>query len=93
MEFHISRQSREKFQFDDTLFALDGNVLFADLYAVRLFASKINQQRDLIRFPEQSARAGQINALGLMDEIFHYIFFLYRQQKNLLLLPAMPSKR
>jgi glycosidase len=89
MEFHISRQSREKFQFDDTLFALDGNVLFADLYAVRLFASKINQQRDLIRFPEQSARAGQINALGLMDEIFHYIFFLYRQQKNLLLLPAM----
>jgi glycosidase len=92
MEFHISRQSREKFQFDDTLFALDGNVLFADLYAVRLFASKINQQRDLIRFPEQSARAGQINALGLMDEIFHYIFFLYRQQKNPSLLSTLLQK-
>jgi glycosidase len=89
MEFHISRQSREKFQFDDTLFALDGNVLFADLYSVRLFASKINQQRDLTRFPEQTARAGQINALGLMDEIFHHLFFLYRQQKNLLVIPAM----
>jgi Glycosidases len=82
MEFHISRQSRDKFQFDETLFALDGNVLFADLYAVRLFANKINQQRDLVHFPEQAARAGQINALGLMDEIFHYVFFLYRQQKN-----------
>ena len=80
MEFHISRQSRDKFQFDQTLFALDGNILFADLYAVRLFANKINQQRDLVHFPEQAARAGQINALGLMDEIFHYIFFLYRQQ-------------
>jgi len=68
MEFHISRLSRDKFQFDETLFALDGNVLFADLYAVRLFAGKINQQRDLARFPEQAARAGQINALGLMDE-------------------------
>jgi len=82
MEFHISRQARDKFQFDETLFGLDGNVLFADLYAVRLFASKINQQRDLARFPEQAARAGQINALGLMDEIFHYVFFLFRQQKN-----------
>jgi glycosidase len=82
MEFHISRLSRDKFQFNDTLFALDGNILFADLYAVRLFANKINQQRDLTHFPEQAARAGQINALGLMDEIFHYVFFLFRQQKN-----------
>ena len=82
MEFHISRQSRDKFQFDETLFALDGNILFADLYAVRTFANKINQQRDLAHFPEQAARAGQINALGLMDEIFHYVFFLFRQQIN-----------
>ena len=82
MEFHISRQARDKFQFDETLFALDGNTLFADLYAVRIFANKINQQRDLAHFPEQAARAGQINALGLMDEIFHYVFFLFRLQKN-----------
>ncbi|MHC1741278.1 MAG: alpha-amylase family glycosyl hydrolase [Anaerolineaceae bacterium] len=80
MEFHISRQSRDKFQFDETLFALDGGVLFADFYSVRIFANKINQQRDLAQFPEQVARAGQINALGLMDEIFHYVFFLFRQQ-------------
>jgi glycosidase len=82
MEFHISRQSRDKFHFNETLFALDGNILFADLYAVRLFANKINQQRDLAHFPEQAARAGQLNALGLMDEIFHYVFFLFRQQKK-----------
>ena len=55
MEFHISRQSRDKFHFNETLFALDGNILFADLYAVRLFANKINQQRDLAHFPEQAA--------------------------------------
>ena len=82
MEFHISRQSRDKFQFDQSLFALDGNILFADLFAVRTFANKINQQRDLTHYPEQAARAGQINALGLMDEIFHYVFFLFRQQIN-----------
>ena len=82
MEFHISRQARDKFHFDETLFSLDGNVLFADLYAVRTFANKINQQRDLIRFPEQAARTGQINALGLLDEIFHFVIYLFRQQKN-----------
>jgi glycosidase len=80
MEFHISRQVRDKYQFDQTLFALDGNVLFADLYAVRQFVRKVNQQRDLLHFPELTLKSGQVNALGLIDEIFHYVLFLYRQQ-------------
>jgi hypothetical protein len=67
MEFHISRQVRDKYQFDQTLFALDGNVLFADLYAVRQFVRKVNQQRDLLHFPELTLKSGQVNALGLID--------------------------
>jgi len=73
MEFHISRQARDRYQFDQGLFSLNGNVIFADFYAARLFAQKMNQSRDLIRFPEQAVKAGQINAMGLIDEILHYV--------------------
>ena len=81
-EFHISRRARDRYQFDDTLFALTGNVIFANFRAARQFAQKMNDRRDLVRFPEQTVRAGQINAMGLIDEILHYVIRLYREQKN-----------
>lgn len=80
MEFHVSRQARERYQFDKALFSLSGNVVFANFHAARLFAQKINQQRDLVHYPEQAIRAGQINALGLIDEILHYLVSLYRRE-------------
>ncbi len=82
MEFHISRQARERYQFDESLYALSGNVIFANLHAARVFAHKMNQGRDLVRHPEQAVQAGQINAMGLIDEILHYVVGLYRQQTN-----------
>ncbi len=81
-EFHISRQARDRYQFDQTLFNLQGNVIFANFHAARLFAQKMNQARDLVTFPEQAIRSGQINAMGLIDEILHQVVFLYRQEKN-----------
>ena len=82
MEFHISRQARERYQLDDSLFQLNGNVIFANFHAVRQFAKNINEKQDLVNYPERAAKAGQINAMGLIDEIFHYIISLYRQQIN-----------
>ena len=82
LEFHISRQARDRYAFDETLFSLTGNVLFANFHAARLFAEKMNQKRDLVNFPERAVRAGQINALGLIDEILHLVIALYRQQRN-----------
>jgi len=82
LEFHISRQARDRYQFDETLFSLTGNVLFANFHATRLFTQKMNQKRDLINFPEQAIRAGQINALGLIDEILHMVIAQYHQQRN-----------
>jgi len=40
MEFHISRQARDQYQFDHELFSLNGNVIFANFYAARIFAKK-----------------------------------------------------
>ncbi|MBN1666248.1 MAG: alpha-amylase, partial [Anaerolineales bacterium] len=81
-EFHISKTARERYQFDDTLFGLSGNVVFANFHAARLFAQKMNAQRDLVRFPERAVKAGQITAMGLIDEILHYLARQYRQQVN-----------
>ena len=82
MEFHVSRQARDRYDFDETLYCLSGNVLFANFHGARVFAQKMNDRRDLISFPEQAVKAGQLNAMGLIDEILHHTVGLYRQQKE-----------
>ena len=81
MEFHISSKIRKKYQFEDSLFAFNGNVIFANFHAARVFARHINEKRDLITQPALTVYAGQVNALGLIDEILHYVISQYRTQK------------
>ncbi len=83
MEFHVSRKARDLYQFDHPLFSLTGNVIFPNFHAARVFSQKMNEKRDLVNFPEQAIKAGQINAMGLIDEILHYVVGLYHDQKNL----------
>jgi glycosidase len=82
LEFHISRRARDLYGFDQSLFSLSGNVIFANFHAARVFAQRMNEKRDLVRFPEQAVKAGQINAMGLMDEILHYVVGLYCERMN-----------
>jgi len=42
----------------------------------------MNLKRDLVSFPEKAVKAGQINAMGLVDEILHYVIALYQEEKN-----------
>src|ERR1035437_436173 len=77
-EFHISKEIRKKYNVDEELFSLSGNVLFADFMAVRSFVKKVNEIRD----SNHQIAAGQVNAAGLIDEIYHYIFRLYEIQAN-----------
>ncbi len=79
-EFHVSRRAREHYEFEQTLFTLSGNVIFADFRAARLFAHKMNQKKDLARHPEAAVRTSDVNAMGLLDEILHYLIQLYREQ-------------
>jgi len=82
MEFHVSRKARDLYQFDHSLFSLSGNVIFFNFHAARLFAQRMNEKRDLINFPDHAIQAGQINAMGLIDEILHYVISLYRIERN-----------
>src|SRR5436309_1172330 len=61
---------------------LIGNVVFANFHAARVFAQRINDKRDLVNFPEQAVKAGQINAMGLIDEVSHLMVENYRRQVN-----------
>jgi hypothetical protein len=81
-EFHVSRQARDRYQFDETLFSLSGNVLFANFHAARVFSQKMNEKRELVSFPEQAVKAGQFTAMALIDEISHHAVKLYREQRN-----------
>lgn len=82
MEFHVSRDARDEYQFDETLFTYNGNVIFANFHAARTFAQQMNLRRDVANHPEQAVQAGDINAMGLIDEILHHIFAAYRRERN-----------
>ncbi|MEW5767283.1 MAG: alpha-amylase family glycosyl hydrolase [bacterium] len=73
VEFPISKKTRDCYQFDRAI---------SDLYSVRILAQKMNEQRDLIRNPEQVVRAGHLNAMELINEVWHYVAGKYRQDKN-----------
>ncbi len=76
-EFHVSRRSRDAYQFSDRLFTLRGNVVFTNFLAARTFAQKMNQKKDLVLYPESAIRAGALIAMGLIDEILHFVLGAY----------------
>ena len=75
-EFHVARTVRDQFQFDQSIFESDGNIVFADFAAAGRFAAAINVQRQ----PTQQLRPGQLNAMGLIDEVLHLLMAQYREQ-------------
>ena len=77
-EFHISRSVRDAYGFDESFFVYDGRAVFADFRAARLFAHRLNTRRPR----DRAVPAGDINALGLIDEYRHAVFHAYRKQKN-----------
>jgi len=63
--FLLSRRIRKYYDFiEEADDALDSG---------QLLAERINHRREASTRPEQSVRAGQIEAIGLIDKIFHYL--------------------
>jgi glycosidase len=80
MEFHIAQKARDRYQFAESLFSYTGNVILADMAACRQFAHRMNQVRDVEKHPEQTVHAGQLFAMGLIDEASHVLMARYRDQ-------------
>ena len=79
MEFHIKQDIRAEYNLEGSLFSLTGNVVLADVRKARELTAKFNAGVDPSH-PERFIRAGQLFAMGLIDEIMHYVVALYRQQ-------------
>ncbi|HEX7319842.1 MAG TPA: alpha-amylase family glycosyl hydrolase [bacterium] len=76
-EFHISKKCRDFYAFSDKLFSLTGNVILANIPAVKTFVLKVNEKKK-----SGLLAPSQVNAMGLIDEILHFVLEQYRKQKN-----------
>ena len=72
--FHISKQARATYAFDEDLFATDGRVIFADFAAARRLAKTMSAVRGEI------VPASEINAMGLLDEMMHILIRQYEME-------------
>lgn len=82
VEFHVSREARKRYGLDRVLYGLHGNLLIADLPGAQGLAERINAVRGAESRPERAVRAGQVNAVGLIDEVFHCMAARYRELIN-----------
>ncbi|MCA9520948.1 MAG: hypothetical protein KC609_08240, partial [Myxococcales bacterium] len=80
MELHIRATARRRYQVNEALFQSSGDVVFGNTAEVRKLAHAINDRRAAEGGGAEPIRAGQLYALGLIDEIMHYIVALYCRQ-------------
>ena len=77
-EFHVSRRARERYGLSGALFGLHGSLLVADLTSIRRLAAQMNAARAAGTAPgAPTVAAGELNALGILHEIFHAILGRY----------------
>lgn len=74
-EFHLLREARDAHAFDDSFFSVRGDVVFANLQQAQRFAHAVNAQRD----KDDAVRPAQVNAMGLVHEVFHLVLEAYRK--------------
>ncbi len=78
--FHVSRKARDRYGIDDELVTLTGNVVLPDAASNRRLAQRMNQAPERAGSPDRTVNAGQLMAMGLVDEILHRVVAMYREQ-------------
>lgn len=81
MEFHINGDIRKKCNLKSALFSSCGNIIFENISEVHNFVFNFNSLVNKGLFGEGQAhlKAGELNAMGILDEVLHYVLRLYRQ--------------
>jgi hypothetical protein len=78
LNFTWRESLRREYQLEDSFFSTNGNIIFTNFNAVRVFVHKLNTTRD----PRNKVYPGEVNALGLLEEIFHFVLREYEKQLN-----------
>ncbi len=73
-EFHLARVIRDQVRLDDSLFALEGNLIIINQEAARQMVKKFAE------ISGENWSAAQLAAMGLIDEILHYVVGRYLEQ-------------
>ncbi len=79
-EFHIHRKIRDQYALAASLFETDGNLVFVNVQSVHEFVKHLNSKLEPELIAEKKFTAGQIFAMGLIDEILHFVFNQYRKE-------------
>ena len=80
MEFHIARNTRDRYEFPAQLFSFTGNVVFANVTGARQLAHRMNHVRDVANHPERAVHAAALYVMGLIDEASHVLMARYREE-------------
>ncbi len=78
LTFLVSRKARELYEIDDSLISIRGDVIFTNYFSAQIFAEKINAKKTA----GEAVSPAEINAMGLIHEIFHHLIEKYRQTIN-----------
>ena len=73
-EIHVSRRARNAYKFDEELFSPAGRAVVASYANARNFAEKMSVERP------QPVPASDINAMGLLNEVFQVLIRQYELQ-------------
>ncbi len=76
MEFHVSAAARKKYDFDQEIFSITGNLIIPNIYGARVLAEKINSVEN------RGVKASDIFAMGLIDEILHFVLAEHRSHTS-----------
>jgi hypothetical protein len=87
MEFHVSREIRNRTGVDDLLFNYAGNVIFGNIAASRKFVARYNAALAEEGDTGPLLHAGALFAMGLIDELNHAMIARYRENLDPDLLP------
>jgi len=79
MRFPITKRARGKYRFDSSLFSPDGKVFLPDIRTLHAFVLQINQNNNQKDRNGKTLKSSQIHGMGLLDEIFRRVCFLYLQ--------------
>jgi glycosidase len=72
-DFHVRRAARDAHGWDESLFTLRGDVVFTSLAGAHRFVLAVNQKD-----PGAHLQASEVNAMGLIHEVFHAVIRRYR---------------
>ncbi len=81
-EVRMAGAARRKYDIDNSLLTISGDMVFADFQAARILTDKINANRNLLLHPEEALDASEVNAVSLINEIMHVAINAYCLDTN-----------